>query len=77
MESYFQIVLGVLGVVIVTLATIWARWAKAKRLLTEMAEALNCLSTAIADDDVTKEELENLTKEFTDVIEAGRDLIAR
>jgi len=61
-------VLAVIGVVLTI------KWRNAKLLVKELAEFLTNLSEVIADDKVTKEELQQLLKEAKDVIEAARKL---
>ena len=64
-------ILAVIGVVLTI------KWRNAKLLVKELAEFLTNLSEVIADDKVTKEELQQLLKEAKDVIEAARKLAGR
>ena len=53
------------------------KWQQFKAMVKEGAEALTILSSAIADDKVTRKELKQIGKELADVIVAFKKLIGR
>ena len=52
-----------------------AKYRKAKRIMKELAEAMDKTYKALEDDKVTKEELKQVIKEWKDVLEIWRDLL--
>ena len=75
--QYIEIFLGILVILVALLGFVWGKWTKAKTCLKETAEALTTLSEAIEDNDLTKEELQSITKEFQDVITSAMELLSR
>ena len=65
------------GVLLILSAVLAFRVSKAKKLLKELAGALTTLSDAIADDNVSGEELISIRAEFMHVILAAKDLIGK
>jgi hypothetical protein len=53
------------------------RWQKAKNVLRETSEALACISDAVEDDKVTKEEAQKILAECKDVVIAAKELVSK
>ena len=54
----FPILIGVLG----------TKWTRAKRFIKEMKEVWMAIDAAVEDDNITKEEVQQVAKEMADVI---------
>ena len=66
----------ILTIVLALLSTfLGAKYRKAKRIMRELAEAMDKTYKALEDDKVTKEELKQVIKEWKDVLEIWRDLL--
>ena len=60
------------GIVVVGLLGIWGGWKMWKHIPKEIAEAFKAVADAVEDDNITKEELKNILKEFADVVASVR-----
>ncbi len=58
-----------LAIIVTALAGIFGLtfWAKAKLLVIEVREAFTVLEEAMADDEITAEEIKKIVKEFVDI----------
>ncbi len=69
--EWLSIVSGVLGVIAVIFGV---KWGQVKKLIKELMEVVGAISTALEDDDISKEEVKNIAKESGDVIAAAAKL---
>lgn len=66
-----EILEGIIALILGILTTYFGgKWNKGKKVLKEFSEAVAKVSEAIADNKVTREELQEINKEFQDVYEA-------
>lgn len=71
-----SLIAKILTIVLALLSTfLGAKYRKAKRIMKELAEAMNKTYKALEDDKITKEELKQVIKEWKDVLEIWRDLL--
>jgi len=64
----------ILTIVFALLSTfLGTKYRKAKRIMRELAEAMNKTYKALEDDKITKEELKQVIKEWKDVLEIWRE----
>lgn len=66
-----EIISGILNLILVLLTTyVGKKYSKGKKVLKEFGEAVAKVSEAIADNKITREELQQINDEFQDVYEA-------
>ena len=71
MESVLDFLLNNIELItawVLSIGAVSALLLKAKKIIKELAEALITLSDALEDDTLTKEEVANIIKEFSDII---------
>lgn len=70
-----ELIEAIFAVIITALTSFYATrkyYRRGKNVIRELAEALAEVSSAIEDDILTKEEMEHILKEFSDIIEAAK-----
>lgn len=66
-----ELVEGIIAMILAVLTTYFGKkYNKGKKVLKEFSEAVAKVSEAIADDKITRAELQEINKEFQDVYEA-------
>ena len=76
MEADASLIAEILAIVLALLSIYFgSKYRKAKRIMKELAEAMDKTYKALEDDKVTKEELKQVIKEWKDVLEIWRDLL--
>lgn len=72
MEIDLSIIISIVLLVLSLVLGKW--WVSAKKFLKEVAEALTVTSKAIEDNKTNRQELKDLVKEWSDVIEAAKHI---
>ena len=76
MEVDASLIAKILAIALALLSIyLGSKYRKAKRIMKELAEAMDKTYKALEDDKVTKEELKQVIKEWKDVLEIWRDLL--
>ena len=76
MEVDIGLTAEILTVVLALLSIfLGAKYRKTKRIMKELAEAMDKTYKALEDDKVTKEELKQVIEEWKDVLEIWRELL--
>jgi len=76
MEVDLGLIAEILTIILLLLSIYFgSRYRKAKRIMKELAEAMDKTYKAIEDDKITKDELKQVIKEWMDVLEIWRDLL--
>jgi len=76
MELDLGLVAEILTIVLALLSIfLGVKYKKAKRIMKEVAEAMDKTYKAIEDNKVTKDELKQVIKEWADVLKIWRDLL--
>ena len=76
MEIDLGLIAEILTIILALLSIfLGAKYQEAKRIMKEVAEAMDKTYKAIEDDKITKDELKQVIKEWMDVLEIWRDLL--
>ena len=76
MEVDASLIAEILAIVLALLSIYFgSKYRKAKRIMKELAEAIDKTYKAIEDDKITEEELKRVLKEWKDLLEIWRDLL--
>ena len=76
MEADASLIAEILAIVLALLSIYFgSKYRKAKRIMKELAEAIDKTYKAIEDDKITEEELKRVLKEWKDLLEIWRDLL--
>jgi len=75
-EADASLIAEILAIVLALLSIYFgSKYRKAKRIMKELAEAIDKTYKAIEDDKITEEELKRVLKEWKDLLEIWRDLL--